>query len=179
MHVLVTVASRAGATLEIAEAIAARLRHHGFDVTVATPDGVADLGPYGGVIVGSAVYRGRWLAGATDFVTRHRHVLGQRPVWLFSSGPVGDPMGRLGRAMAVDPVDLPALLEQANARDHRRFPGKLARVDLSWSQRIMLRLVPGLEGDWRDWGAVEAWADEIATALAHTDWFDRLGDRGA
>jgi menaquinone-dependent protoporphyrinogen oxidase len=177
VNVLVTAASRAGATLEIAEAVAARLRHHGFAVTVAAPDGVADIRPYGGVIVGSAVYRGRWLAGARDFVTRHRAALGQRPVWLFSSGPVGDPKSRLGRAMAVDPIDLPALLEQTNARDHRRFPGKLARADLGWSQRIVLRLVPRLEGDRRDWSAVEAWADEIAAALAHTDWFERMGER--
>lgn len=177
MHVLVTAASRTGATLEIAEAIAARLRDHGFAVTVAAPDGIGDVGPYNAVVVGSAVYRGRWLVGASDFVTRHRDALGRRPVWLFSSGPVGEPTGRLARAMAADPVDLPPLLAQTRARDHRLFPGKLVRPDLSWSQRFMLRLVPQLEGDWRDWGAVEAWADEIAAALAHADWFDRLGER--
>lgn len=30
-----------------------------------------------------------WLKEATSFVKRHHRLLSQRPVWLFSSGPLG------------------------------------------------------------------------------------------
>ena len=44
---------------------------------------------YDGFIIGSAAYQGRWLSEATRLVRQHREVLASRPVWLFSSGPVG------------------------------------------------------------------------------------------
>ena len=40
-------------------------------------------------MIGSAAYYGRWLKEATRFVRRERESLVGRPVWLFSSGPVG------------------------------------------------------------------------------------------
>jgi menaquinone-dependent protoporphyrinogen oxidase len=179
MNVLVTAASREGSTLDIAEAIAARLREQGFEVTVAAPDSVAELHPYDVVIIGSAVYAGRWLDGARDFVVRHRRELAQRPVWLFSSGPVGPPGSRLARAVAAAPADLAPILEATAARGHQVFGGKVGRGRVPPSRRLLLRLVPQLAGDWRDWGAIEAWADEIATALARTEWFKRLDRESA
>jgi len=42
-------------------------------------------------VIGSAVYMGRWLPAARDLIEGHREVLSAMPVWLFSSGPLGDP----------------------------------------------------------------------------------------
>jgi menaquinone-dependent protoporphyrinogen oxidase len=86
-------------------------------------------------------------------------------VWLFSSGPVGDPSRTLVQKMGVDPVDLPGLMSATGAREHRMFAGRLEREHLPFSQRVALRLVRGLEGDFRDWTAISSWAADIADAL--------------
>ena len=89
MRVLVTAASKHGATAEIARAIAEELTAAGVDAVLPPADAHPD--GYDGVVLGSAVYAGRWFAPAREFVDRHADTLRQPQVWLFSSGPVGAP----------------------------------------------------------------------------------------
>jgi menaquinone-dependent protoporphyrinogen oxidase len=166
MNVLVTTASKQGATSEIAEAIAKALRMRGLEITVSAPERVEDVGGYDAFVLGSAVYMGHWLEPATDFVRRFGTVLPHRPVWLFSSGPVGNPKRKVVQKMGADPVDLPALLTQTKAREHRMFAGKLGKEHVSRSQRISLAIFRGFEGDWRDWAEIQQWAFTVADALA-------------
>jgi len=91
MNVLVTVASKHGATMQIAEAIGRALAKADIGAEVVAPDEVRSLKGYDAVILGSAVYAGRWLDEAKRFVEREAPALAERPVWLFSSGPIGDP----------------------------------------------------------------------------------------
>jgi menaquinone-dependent protoporphyrinogen oxidase len=97
-RVLVVVASRHGATREIAGAVAGALRAAGLDAGVE--DAETSPGPTGdeALVMGSAVYYGRWLPSARAFAERHAGALSDRPVWFFSSGPVGDPRTRVGAA---------------------------------------------------------------------------------
>ena len=164
--VLVTAASAHGATAEIAEAIGKTLAEYGFAATVIPPGEVSDVDGYDAVILGSAVYTGHWLDAATDLVKRCRSGLAARPVWLFSSGPVGEPTGKLARAMANDPVDLPAIRAVTGARDHQMFAGKLDCRSMSMIQRAALLAFPGLNGDFRDWDKIRQWANGIAQQLA-------------
>lgn len=165
MTVLVTAASQQGATRGIAEAIARTLRARGIDVTVADPDEVHDVSGYDAFVIGSAVYTGQWLEPATEFIRRFAPTLLARPVWLFSSGPVGDPSRRLVQKMATDPAELPWMLELTGAREHRIFAGKLSRRGLRRPQRVALSVFRGFEGDWRVWSMIEDWAGEIADSL--------------
>lgn len=165
MHVLVTAASKHGATDEIAAAIGQTLSDQGLEVSVHIPEVVEDIAQYDAVVLGSAVYSGHWLEPATALVERSADALASRPVWLFSSGPVGDPTRKLAQKMAVDPVELPALTAATHAREHRMFGGKLDKHDLPWAQRAALTLVRGLDGDFRPWPEIEQWAGQIATAL--------------
>jgi menaquinone-dependent protoporphyrinogen oxidase len=50
---------------------------------------VSDVGAYDVFVIGAAAYMFHWHKEATRFVERHREVLAGRPVWLFSSGPLG------------------------------------------------------------------------------------------
>ncbi len=165
MKVLVTAASRAGATREIGEAIAAALRASGLEVAVAEPEEVSSLEGYDAFVIGSAVYSGHWLEPATELVRRAGSSLAQRPVWLFSSGPVGDPSRKLVQKMAADPLELPELTAIARPREHRMFAGRLGGSGLPRAQRLSLRLFRGLEGDFRDWREIEAWAGAIVDTL--------------
>jgi menaquinone-dependent protoporphyrinogen oxidase len=147
MNVLVTAASREGATTEIAAAIADRLRKGGLDTAVVEPDSVVDVRSCDAFVIGSAVYAGHWLQPATQLVDRFGAMLAARPVWLFSSGPVGDPSRKLVRTMGADPIDLPSLRAQTNARDHRLFAGRLVGPNGGLAQRWATTIADELLAD--------------------------------
>lgn len=166
MRVLVSAASRHGATAEMAGRIGAALQRalvqgdSGAEVVVRPAAQVESLDGYDAHVFGSAVYMGHWLGPAKDLVQKHAAVLRERPVWLFSSGPVGDPP-----KPDEIPADAPALIEATGARDHVVFAGVLDRARLSLPERAMMKAFRAPYGDFRDWGAIEAWAAGIAGAL--------------
>jgi menaquinone-dependent protoporphyrinogen oxidase len=160
MKVLISVASRHGATLEIAEAIRAELEASNVEVDLLAPERVADVSPYDAVIIGSSVYAGRWLAPARALINHHLGQLTRKPVWLFSSGPIGVP---------PKPTQPPAegieLTRLTNALDHQVFEGRLDRDMLGLRERALVRIVGAESGDYRPWAAVAAWAQRIVTSL--------------
>jgi len=163
MRVLVTAASRHGSTAEIATKLGETLAAAGIEADVRPPDEVASIAAYDGVVLGSGVYAGRWLASARRLVEREATALSSRPVWLFSSGPVGDPA-----QPAAEPVDVDAICKLTNAIDHRVFNGKLDRQQLGFGERAIVLAVHAAEGDFRSWEAVSEWASGIAATLQAT-----------
>jgi menaquinone-dependent protoporphyrinogen oxidase len=165
MTVLVAAASGHGSTAEIAAWIGAELAENGLEVEVRDLGEVTDLERYDALVLGSGVYLGQWLRTARSFLDEHATELAQRPTWLFSSGPiVGDPPPADDpNALRADLVE--TLLEATHAREHKLFPGKLDKSDLSWCERIAVRCAHAREGDYRDRHAVEEWADAIARDL--------------
>ena len=157
--VLVTAASRHGSTAEIVAAIARTLRLHGIDADEVAPRDVVDLSAYDAVVLGSAVYAGRWLGPATSLVDRLNAQLTERPVWLFSSGPIGEP------PTPRETPDLSGIAARTGAVEHRLFLGKLDRAELGLLERTMVRAVRAPEGDYRDWADIDRWAAQIAYAL--------------
>jgi menaquinone-dependent protoporphyrinogen oxidase len=160
MKVLVTAASKYGATGEIAAAIGDELARHGLDTTVAPPEQIATMDGYDAVVLGSAVYGGHWLKPARELVDRHARDLAAREVWLFSSGPIGDPP-----KPTEDPVDVTAIREATRAREHRVFAGKLVRKQLSFGEKAMVVAFRAPDGDFRDWTEIKVWASRIAGAV--------------
>lgn len=162
MTVLVTYATKHGSTRGIAEAIATTLVDRGIPTEALAVDAVADVGLYDAVVLGSAVYMGRWLKEATEFARRHREQLTARPLWLFSSGPLGTEI--------VDaeeqPKELAELRQTLGPRDHRLFFGALTRDALGFGERMVVKAVKAPEGDFRDWDEIRAWAATIADELA-------------
>jgi len=75
--------SRAGSTGEVAEAIGQVLCEAGAAVDVRLAKEVTDLSPYRAVVVGSAVYMGKWMPEAVKFVETHRDALSRMPVAYF------------------------------------------------------------------------------------------------
>ncbi|HKY51032.1 MAG TPA: flavodoxin domain-containing protein [Candidatus Limnocylindria bacterium] len=159
MRILVAYASKHGSTATIAKHVAAELREAGNEVDLASVDAIADVQTYEAFVIGSAVYYGAWMKEATAFVALNAGWLIRRPVWLFSSGPVGT-------AAPADPKDIVALGETINPRGHRVFYGALDRRNLSVGERIVVGAVKAPDGDFRDWKAIEAWSHEIAGELA-------------
>lgn len=160
MRVLVTAASRHGSTTDIAAALVRQLLACGVDAVELPPEDVYDLSEYDSVVLGSAVYAGRWLESAVALVTRCAPQLAELPVWLFSSGPVGHP------ANPAQGPDVSDLMARTGAVDHRVFAGKIDNHGLGLLERTMVRAVRAPEGDFRDWDQVSGWATGIADLLS-------------
>lgn len=165
MTVLVTAASKHGATYEIADRIGRDLAERGVEVDVRPLDDVDDLRDYSAFVVGSAIYLGNWLKEGRSFVDAHAPELRERPTWLFASGSiVGDPPTG-DDPNALRPELAKTLVATTNAREHRVFAGKLDRGKLGLLERAAVRGAHATEGDHRDWDAIDAWAAEIAADL--------------
>jgi len=161
MKVLITAASKHGATQEIGARIGSVLDARGHQVEVRCPSEVRDVGRYDVVVVGSAVYAGHWQKEAKDLVEREATVLRHRPVWLFSSGPVGDP---------PKPHEMPADVEDVvaatGAYEHHVFAGRIEKESLSFPERAMVKALRVAEGDYRDWNEIDQWATTIADSIS-------------
>jgi menaquinone-dependent protoporphyrinogen oxidase len=161
MNVLIAVASRHGSTAEIAATIAEEMRQSGYQVDVRSVDDEIAMPLYDAAIIGSAVYMGHWRAEARHFLDRERDKLRAMPVWLFSSGPLGEDDEQPRHV----PVRTAELLEVTRARGHQIFAGKLDKHGQGLGARLLIRIAHVPEGDFRDWEAIRRWAREIALTL--------------
>jgi menaquinone-dependent protoporphyrinogen oxidase len=177
VKVLVAYASRHDATRGIAERIAQTLERNGLEVSLKRVEEADAVDGYDAFVIGSAAYASHWLTGATQLVRRHLSLLASRPVWLFSSGPIGtDLVDGKGRDVlkASRPSEFAEFAEAIHPRDERVFFGAYDPVaqPIGLMERIGARLtrmsaireaIPA--GDFRDWPAIEAWAEGISRVL--------------
>ena len=167
--VAVVFASKHGSTREIAERIAAVMRREGVEADAFEAGDPEQLDDYDAVVLGSAVYTGRWRPEAWHFVRKHRDRLAAMPLWLFSSGPVGK--GAEDAAHAAAPLRVKRAAERLGAREHVIFGGRAPEgPDAGRIARSMAKSMTPEERDARDWDVIEAWARSIAAQLtaAHT-----------
>jgi menaquinone-dependent protoporphyrinogen oxidase len=97
---------------------------------------------------------------AREFVEVHEGELRELPVWLFSSGPVGDPPKPL-----ENPAEVADVVKRLGARGHRLFPGRIEGSDLGISERALVALVRAPDGDFRPWSEIVTWSEAIARQL--------------
>lgn len=163
MKVLVTAASKHGSTLQIAEAVCEAMRRRGVDARLMPIEKVKSLKDFDAVVLGSAVYAGRWLKAARRMVDQHRAELVERPVWLFSSGPVGDPLA------PMHSPELDKITEATGAREHALFPGNIDRGVLTIAERAVVSALQATTGDFRDFNQIRQWAIGVADELSEIE----------
>lgn len=179
MAVLVAVASRHGATVEIADAIGIAIHGRGFRVDVvrltepAGSGSTPDPADYEAVVLGSGVYLGRWLAPATHFVNKNEEALRDLPVWGFSSGPVGN-----GPADDGGQLPAPDLVDALNPVGYRTFGGKLDRHGLGLAERAVVTLLGVHDEDNRNLDDATSWAHRIADRLQAIQASESSGGSG-
>lgn len=174
MRILVAYASRHGATAGIAERIGKDLESAGLDAEARPVAEVEEVSAYDAVILGGASYMFHWLREANSFAHRHRADLASRPVWLFSSGPLGtEKVDKEGRDVLESsrPKEFDELEAVLKPQGEKVFFGAWDPDDPphGLAERLM-RLMPAARealpaGDFRDWPAVDAWAAEIGGRL--------------
>lgn len=165
-RILVAYGSKYGATREIAEKISETLRDAGLEVEVLPADRAGDPSSYKAVVLGSAVYAGRWRKEAARFLQANEGTLAKRPVWIFSSGPTGegDPL-ELVKGWRL-PDALKPVADRIKPRDITVFHGAMDPGKLNFFEKLILKMVKAPTGDFRDWDTIAAWASGIARDAA-------------
>jgi menaquinone-dependent protoporphyrinogen oxidase len=172
MKVLVGYESKYGATEGIAERIGERLRARGLEADVVRCSDISDATGYDAYVVGSATYEFNWRKGARKFVSRHADALSTHPTWLFSSGPVGtETVDKDGNDVlkGAEPKQFAKFADLVHPRGTQVFRGAYHHDKVRGTDRIVAWM-PGIrdilpEGDFREWDAIDGWADSIADSL--------------
>ncbi|WP_222269841.1 flavodoxin domain-containing protein [Modestobacter marinus] len=165
-RVLVAAASKHGATMEMATFLARTLQESaagqrcGLTAEALPIERRPDAARYDAVVLASAVYVGRWLEPARHYAADQVTALRVRPVWLLSSGPIGEPP-----FPPDEPHDAGPIAAMVGAQGRRVFPGRLDKRLLTVGERAMVTAMRAPLGDFRDWEALRGWAEEIAAGL--------------
>ena len=144
---------------ESAESVAAALGELGLAVDLRPASAVTSVEPYDAVVLGGALYTGRWHGDARRFLDDHRSSLAERPLAVFAMGPRTVDAGEVAASRAQLDKAL-ARVPEATPTAVAIFGGVLDRTRM----RFPFNRIPA--SDARDWDAIEAWAAEIAGALA-------------
>lgn len=157
--ILVAYATKRESTHEVADAVAARLHERGYEVDVRPAAEVGTLAPYHAVVLGGALYAGRWHRDARRFLAEHRDDLTRIPVAIFAMGP-----------LKLEPDEIAGSrrqLDRALAKERQLAPVSVTifggMIDPA-KLRFPFNRIEG--GDARDWAAIRSWADEIAGRFA-------------
>jgi len=172
MVVLVAYATGHGSTRGIAVRIADRLRQRSVDARACAVADVLEVSSYEAVVLGSAIHGGKWLPEARQFAVRNAAPLRERPVWLFSVSTLGDEesmfpprvANRL-RGLRKETPEMTQMCRLLHPREHRNFAGAITRSHWPAIGRAFFRVTGGRYGDHRNWPAIDAWADLIASQL--------------
>jgi len=155
---LIAYATKHDSTHQVAEMVAAVLRDDGLDADVLPASSVDDVERYDGIVLGGALYAGRWHRDARYFLRDKREALAQRPVFVFGMGPldlkeasVAGSRKQLDHALAKVPEVKPGAVAI--------FGGVVHQED----QHFPFNHMP--ESDARDPDAIRAWAREIAAVM--------------
>jgi menaquinone-dependent protoporphyrinogen oxidase len=113
------------------------------------------------VVLGSPVRYGNWLPEMLSFMQAHAAALKQRPLALFTACDKARDMSDASQA------DMAAYLKSARAiaepAAHRFIAGKIDFKTLSFFEKMVVKMIGSPEGDFRDWAAIAAWAQSLAT----------------
>jgi menaquinone-dependent protoporphyrinogen oxidase len=156
---LVAYATRHGSTASVARAVANRLRRRGLEVDIAPAADIDSVASYGAVVIGGALYVGRWHRDARRFLRRHRSALAQVPLAVFGMGPVKQ--GQEDLDGAHEQLERALLhVPEVTPVDVAVFGGVIDPSTLHFP----LSRMPAYDG--RDWNAIDAWADTLVERFA-------------
>lgn len=167
--ILVTYASRAGSTAEVAEAIAKTLVEGGAEVDVLPMQDVQDVSLYRAVVAGSAIRKSKWLPEAAQFLHRHQETLTRKPFAMFTVC-ITLAMGNGPQYRSAVEGWVAPMRQLVRPRSEGLFAGMLdfTRLPVNWDTLLLraavaLRIFP--RGDHRDWNAIRTWAQGLKPLL--------------
>ena len=167
--VLVTYASKYGSTGGVAKEIANTLNNNGFLVDVRLITKSMDLSAYSSIIIGSPVYVGKWMEEAYDFVQSNRKILSNMNVAYFlTSMTLGASKDEVAKQEIEEILNsIEKEIPEVKTLHKGFFGGAIDYSKMSLAMKTMLKIMPEdvKEGDFRDWGVINSWAEEIGKRI--------------
>lgn len=192
-RILVTYATMAGSTAEVAQAVAEEIAKSGVQVDVLPLGEITSLAGYDGVVLGGPMLMG-WHRQAMGFLKKHRQALQRIPLAVFVMAISLTQTGETNVGGVPVYVDdqLPKPPEQAGHLRFRErytrlsnyvqpilrairpvrpasigvFGGRLEYGRLKWwAVLFVMLIIQAPAGDRRNWVAIRAWAAELPAAL--------------
>jgi len=191
--ILVTYATLSGSTVDVAKEIGAALGKKGVSVDVKNIAEVSTLSSYDAVVVGAPMILG-WHRGIVNFIVQHQETLKNVPVAYFTTQLHLTELGETqvnGVPIYLDPklAKPPGNPSKMNISEKQGTPascvgpalekaplvkpisvgffgGKLDYGTLKLLPKLFVKLIiRGVEGDYRNWEAIQVWANEIRPQL--------------
>ena len=194
-RILVTYATMAGSTVEVAEAVAEEIRRSGLQVDLLPLNEAHDLAVYDGVVVGGPMIMG-WHRAAKRFLKQQRPALAQIPLAVFITAISLTETGET--SVGGVPVYVDDNLPKPPAKQgHLTFRERYARLSNYvepilksarpakpvsigvfggrleygrvpwWAVLFVMLIIQAPAGDRRNWPAIRAWAAELPAAFEH------------
>jgi menaquinone-dependent protoporphyrinogen oxidase len=149
--VLVAYATKRGSTREVAFDVARVIRESGSEVEIFPAREVKSLDRYSAVVLGGALYMGRWQKDARKLLKRKRNELEYLPLAVFAMGPGSTEPEAIERARSQ-------LARALNAASEvHPFSTAIFGGVIKKRGEIL---------DARDWDAIQKWADEVVRGLS-------------
>jgi len=163
--VLVAYASKYGSTGGVADAIGKELCGKDVAADVVLIKHANNISSYQGVIIGSAIYMGKWMSEAVDFVKKNKDTLCKVPVAYFLVCMTLSQPTERNRAKVLSYMD-PILkaVPEIKPVGIGTFAGAMDYNNLSWINKKIMKSKGTPEGDFRDWNVIRAWARESVYA---------------
>ncbi len=171
-EVLVAYCSRSGSTAEVAQAVGQTIEDAGLAVQVKPTAEVESISARSAVVLGVALYMGRFPKEFHEFLTRFEKELGSVRPWVFVLGPTEKERKHFAAAEEQARKELgkhPSL----HPADMRVLGGKFdpAHLNLPFPMSLIMKLpanpmrkLPAT--DIRDWEWIHRWAQAIAEEIA-------------
>ena len=163
--VLVTYASRYGATAGVAEEIGKTLTGKGFSVSVKPMTQVESVSGYKLVIAGSAIQGGSWLPEAISFMDKNKAAFSNTKfatflVCMTLAMPNGEQYRDHVRSW-LEPIRKYGKPVQEGIFAGGLDTGKITSISDKMKFKISVALGVWKEGDHRDWNRIRTWADTL------------------
>ncbi len=157
--ILVTYATRAGSTGEIAATVGQGLARRGYAVDVVPVTKKPDVNKYQAVVIGSPIRMGSWLSEMVNFVKDNQTMLTRVPVAAFTVHMLNagdDEQSRANREAYLTSVH-----EYIQPTVEAFFLGKMELARLSFLDRLISTMMKAKDEDLRDWNAILNWSSAI------------------
>lgn len=162
--VLVVYATGTGCTAGVAERIGEALSRHDATVDVVSAKEAPSADGYDAVLVGSGIRAGNWHKAAKEWLAHNADALTDTPCALFTAClTLADDPAKADEVRAYTD----ALIAETGISpvDVGGFAGWNKPETFSFVERTVLKMMKAPQGDFRDWDAIEGWADTTAPGL--------------
>ena len=158
-RILVTYASKAGSTAEIAAKIGEHLSSRGFQVDVINVKSKPDPKEYQAVILGSCIRMGGWLQEMLDYIKANQVALNTTQAALFTVHMLNTGDDETSKAARSAYMDKVRVLMPGSEEVY--FLGAMDFSKISLMDRFISKMVKAEESDQRDWDKIKSWSETV------------------